>query len=279
MSAPRDLLATWLRRRLPEDAAAWLAERRARADDRRDWTITFALVPRKLGKAPLELDHDERAAAAHAREGWHPEGLRTDEAARLLLLLDEPAAEVAHRVETVTTTADTAELVTIARGLPLYPDPERHRARAAEGVRTNIRDLFVAVAHHNPYPAEQLAEEAWNQMVLKALFIEVPLHPILGLDRRANPALARMLVDYAAERRAAGRSISPELWRCVGPHADERARELLAWILHEGDAASRDAAALALHAAGEPGRAILREDPDRAAAAAGGRLDWDALAS
>ena len=60
-------------------------------------------------------------------------------------------------------------------------------------------------------------------MVLKALFVETTLAPIVGLDERANPELARILRDYAHERWAAGRPVSPELWRCVGPFATDAA--------------------------------------------------------
>ena len=82
-----------------------------------------------------------------------------------------------------------------------------------------MRVVFEAVAHRNPYPAEHFAEPAWNQLVLKALFVGSPLDPIVGLDARRNPTLARMLCDYAHERWAASRPVSPELWRCVGPFA------------------------------------------------------------
>ena len=114
-------------------------------------------------------------------------------------------------------TADVAEAIAFYRGLPLYPDPPLLEAQAAEGTRTNMRAVFEAVAHRSPYPKEQFAENRWNHMVLKALFVGSALHPIQGLDERANPALARMLCDYAHERWAAGRPVSPELWRCVGP--------------------------------------------------------------
>ena len=124
-----------------------------------------------------------------------------------------------RRLDQLCATADVDELVAFYLGLAVYPDPPRHRLRAAEGLRTNMSVVFESVAHRNPYPAEQLSEEAWNQMVLKALFIGSPLHPIVGLDRRANSVLARMLCDYAHERWAAGRPVSPELWRCVGPFA------------------------------------------------------------
>ena len=129
----------------------------------------------------------------------------------------------AQRFTQLCRTADVAEAIAFYRGLPLYPDPERLEAQAAEGTRTNMRAVFEAVAHRSPYPKEQFAENRWNHMVLKALFVGSALHPIQGLEERANPTLARMLCDYAHERWAAGRPVSPELWRCVGPHADAEA--------------------------------------------------------
>ena len=138
------------------------------------------------------------------------------------------------------------------RGLPLYLDPPRHRLRAAEGVRSNMRVVFEAVAHHNPYPAEQLPEDAWNQMVLKTLFVGSRLAPVVGLDRRANATLARMLTDYAHERWAARRPFNPELWRCVGPFATGPQIDDLARVLDEGSAPERAAAVLALHSASDP---------------------------
>ncbi len=118
--------------------------------------------------------------------------------------------------------------------------------RCTEGVRSNMTDVFRAVAHRNPYPSEFLPDPAWNQLVLKALFVEIGLEPIVCLDERANPALARMLCDFARERRAAKRPVPAELWRCVGPHADEAGVRDLERALEEGDEPTRAAAAEAL---------------------------------
>jgi hypothetical protein len=188
--------------------------------------MAISLVPRKIGKDDLVLDDTDLEAATDTRAGWTPVGWSVDQAARLLLLLntDGPETEFARRLEQLCTTADVGELVTFYRGLPLYPGQPRYVRRAAEGVRSNMKAVFEAVAHHNPYPAEQFDEGAWNQMVLKALFIGSSLQPITGLDERANPTLMRMLCDYAHERWAAGRNVSPELWRCVGPVPDLAAR-------------------------------------------------------
>jgi hypothetical protein len=102
-----------------------------------------------------------------------------------------------------------------------------------------------------------LPEDAWNQMVLKALFVGSALDPIVGLDRRANAALARMLGDYAHERWAARRPVNPELWRCVGPFATGRLLADLARVLDEGSAPERAAAVLALRTAADPEAARL----------------------
>jgi len=115
-----------------------------------------------------------------------------------------------------------------------------------------MKVVFEAVAQRNPYPAEQLPEDAWNQMVLKALFVGSTLAPIVGLDGRANATLARMLRDYAHERWSAGRSVSPELWRCVGPFASGPLLADLGRVLDTGTQPERAAAVLALRSASDP---------------------------
>jgi hypothetical protein len=223
--AAAHLMAGWLERQLAPPAVGWLHAARAGAvaiASDRVLLLAVGQAARRVGKAELVLAPADLAATEALRPGWNPAGLGCDQAVRLVLLLSAPAtgAEFVRRLDRLCAAADEGELVAWYRGLPLYPDPPRHAARAAEGLRSNMTSVFTAVAHGNPYPAEWLSEAAWNQMVLKALFIGVELAPIVGLDRRANPALARMLCDYADERRAAGRSVSPELWRCVASFAD-----------------------------------------------------------
>lgn len=287
--AIRALLRRWLDRRLDADAGAWLAAALARLEaDRpeaeavRALDLAIGLAGRRAGKRDLSLDPAELAGAGRVRPGWDPRDLSCDGAARLLFVLAGPAdgPGFARCLDRLFATADVAERVVLLRGLPLYPDPARHVARAAEGVRSNMTAVFRAVAHDNPYPAECFPEATWNHMVLKALFVGVPLAPILGLDRRANPDLARMLLDYAHERRAAHRPVPVELWRCVGPHADDAALADLAGLLHGGDPHGRAAAALALAASPRPeAQALLRAAPDLAAAVAAGRITWDGLVS
>ncbi len=284
---PELALQQWLRHRLDGTAADWLRDAVASlagggAD--RDLYRSVSLVSRKLGKAPLALDAMALAMATQIRTGWDPADWTVDQAARVLLLLaahtgsDTDSQDFVRRLDQLCATADVDELVAFYRGLPLYPDAPRHRLRAAEGVRSNMRVVFEAVAHHNPYPAEQLPEEAWNQMVLKALFVGSKLAPIVGLDTRANATLARMLTDYAHERWAARRPFNPELWRCVGPFASGGQLDDLARVLDEGTPPERAAAVLALRSATDPGaRKLLERHAALSDTVAARGLNWTSV--
>jgi len=221
-----DLLHSWLSQCVTQESLTWLDGKReqiAGGAPVRVFFTAFSAVPRYTGKQDLELTPADLQAASAMRTGWFPGHWSVDQAARTLLVLALPqdnTEKYLRMLEQVFTTADVGELVALYQALPLLPYPEQHRARAAEGVRSNMTAVFNAVALRNPYPAEYFDRLAWNQMVLKALFVGSPLHLIQGLDRRANQPLAQMLIDYAHERWAAKRSVSPELWRLVGLFAD-----------------------------------------------------------
>jgi hypothetical protein len=246
-----DVLQSWLGPRLDPQGLAWLSDRmRIVADgDKKSLFLSFGMAARKVGKSDLTPSDEERAAAERARPGWDPRHWTVDQAARMLLVLSYPASDAAGYVavlDQLFAAGEVHELIALYQGLPLYPHQPAFQLRCAEGLRTNIKSVFCAIAHRNPYPSEQLNEDQWNQLVLKSLFIEVPLDPIFGLDRRANAKLAKILVDFARERWAAKRPVSPELWRCVGPYADDAALSALEQVLTTGSELERQAAALAL---------------------------------
>jgi hypothetical protein len=284
-ATPATLLQGWLRRQLPGEAAEWLEGQAATLKDAqsdRGVFLAISLVHRRIGKADLILSPADIAAAQAARAGWRPAGWSLDQAARVFLLLTAGGtpAKFAERLEQLFVTADVGELIAFYRGLPLYPEQRRYVERAAEGVRTNMRAVFEAVAHENPYPVEQFSQHRWNQMVVKALFIGSTLHPIQGLESRWNSDLMRMLCDYAHERWAAGRPVSYELWRGVGPYADAAAIGDLTRVLDIGGPVERQAAGLALAASSNPdAAAVLGRDAALAAAIRGGNISWDALAA
>jgi hypothetical protein len=282
-ATPIRLLEAWLDRQLHGEARDWLHQQRADvaagAGDR-SLFLAISFVQRRLGKADLALEAADLEAANAARPGWNPADWSVDQAARILLLLEGggKGEAFAVKLKKLMATSDIAETITFLRGLPLYPDPTLHLARAREGARSSMRPVFEAVAHNNPYPVEQFDQNAWNHMVLKALFVDSTLHPIQGLEERANAELAAMLRDYAHERWAAGRPVTPELWRCVGRFADADALADLEKVLATGTARERQGAALALAACPKAeAKALLAAAPDLAASIADGTLTWQAL--
>lgn len=284
MTVPSQLLSGWLEQRLQPPAWSWLAERRqglAEAYADRALHITLGMAPRRVGKQDLQLGDKELEQAQAARAGWDPRWWSVTDAARVLVLLETAAVgneSFAERFADLCRNADVGELVAFYRGLPLYPAAETLVDFAAEGLRTNMRSVFEAVAHDSPFPKEQFSIGRWNQMVLKALFIGSPLAPIQGLDERANPELARILCDYAHERWAADRLVSPELWRCVGPFAEGAMLEDLRTVVAGDSEVERRAAALALHASADPKAAeILSAAPDLQQLIDAGAIDWDRI--
>lgn len=280
---PRQLLEGWFSKLLPAHSLSWLKGQEAVLRDGAKPSqlyLSFSLVPRFTGKEPLRLAEQDLAIARQVRPNWDAGDLTVDQAVRLWLLQTvDLSAEPFHGcLDTLFATADLAELVLLYRGLPLYPDPDRFRLRAAEGIRSSMKIVFEAVALRNPYPYEQLPDDAWNQMVLKALFLESSLHCIFGLDRRRNAVLARMLHDYAHERWSAGRPVSYELWRCVGPFLTGDRLEDLERVLNSDDPRQKQAAALALACSPDPkARQLLKTSPALSIAVSTRTITWQSL--
>lgn len=283
---PTRLLETWLARQLAPAALAWLNEALAGLSSQTSTASlykTVGLMPRRLGKADLDLSDEDLRRAAATRDGWDPRGWTVDEAGRVLAVCSVAAAcgdRFPLLFSALCRSAEVGEAIALYRGLPLYPMQQRLEPQAAEGLRTNMRAVFEAIAHRSPFPREQFADERWNQMVLKALFIGSRLDLIQGLDERANPALAAILSDYAHERWAAGRPVSPELWRCLGPFAEGRLLDDLKRLAASRDPRDRQAAALALSASRAPeAHGLLDAMPELAASVRSGRLTWDTVTS
>ncbi len=288
-----DLLYRWVSRQVNTEAINWLDEKRQLINNgaaTRIFFTAFSAVPRYTAKNQIQPKLEELESAANVCKNWFPANWTIDQAARTLLVLSLPSNDANKYLQTLSqvfAAADVRELVALYQALPLLPYPEKLCDRAAEGIRSNMTAVFNAVALENPYPAEYLDNLAWNQMVLKALFVGSPLHSIQRLDERANPELARMLVDYAHERWAARRDVSPELWRCVGRFANSEILADLERVLTESHAQTdsngkgqqklieRTAAALACADCPLPqAQNILARYPELQSDIRSGRLTW-----
>ncbi|MBD2440518.1 EboA family metabolite traffic protein [Nostoc sp. FACHB-110] len=221
-----ELLHHWVTRQINSEAVTCLEETIKQINSGANTRIffsAFSKVSRYTGKNQLKLTSQDLDNAAQIRPNWFPSHWSVDQAARTLLVLTLPQTDsekYLYILEQVFQAADVGELVALYQALPLLPYPEKLQKRAAEGIRSNMTAVFNAVALQNPYPAEYFDTLAWNQMVVKALFVGSPLHLIQGLDLRANRELSRMLIDYAHERYSANRLVSAEIWRLVEKFAD-----------------------------------------------------------
>lgn len=215
------LLRYWISQVISQKNLTWIDKQRDKikiSETNREFFTAFSIVSRYVGKNQLQLTPEDLKAASVLRTGWFPAHWSVDQAVRTLLLLSLPndhPEKYLHVLNQLITAADVGELVAFYQALPLLPYLERLQKKASEGVRSNMTAVFNAVALRNPYPAEYFDNLAWNQMILKALFVGSPLNLIQGLDVRANPELARMLTDYAHERQSANRSVSPEVWGLI----------------------------------------------------------------
>ncbi|MEU9190475.1 EboA domain-containing protein [Streptomyces sp. NPDC048484] len=135
------------------------------------------------------------------------------EAARVLLLhaarADAPTLVRVYRQGT----AD--ERRAVLEALPhLVAGPEALPV-VEDALRTNDTRLVAAAV--GPYAARHLDTHNWRHAVLKCLFTGVPVDAVADLPRRAraDAELARMLGDYADERRAADRPVPHDLHRVL----------------------------------------------------------------
>jgi hypothetical protein len=294
----QDLLFQWLDRRLDPAVAVWLRAQCALLKDgapERTLHLGFGLALRKSGHAPLAATASEQAEALAVHPGWDLRDWTLDQAARTAMLLSLPRSEKNTRaVLALFQTADLGEHVALIRGLFLLPQAADLLHIGREAIRSNMGDVFFAVTQRNPYAAEHFDTIAWNQMIVKCLFLDLPLRGVYGVDARANADLARMLTGLARERWAAGRALSPEAWRCVAPFAniagdvsadsaadpDGTIATEAAAVLHDAlgkEPADRRGAALALwNTKRDAARALVRGiAPELAARLEAGTLTWE----
>lgn len=286
LNTAQSFLATLLTPASSPESLLWLTQKTDKLShefSEKEFYLSFSLLPRYFTKEKLNPGSEQLQESGHLRTGFNPADFTAVQTARIILSLSIPQ-ENAERflkiLDTLFSTAEVNELAALYSALPLLPHPELLKARAAEGIRSSMTIVFDAVALSNPYPADYLDEDAWNQMVLKAIFTGRPLDKIYGVDWRANKNLARMLSDYAHERWAAGRSVTPELWRPVGPFLDAHLLKDIERLLERGNELERQAAALAIKSATDlKTRELLFSHPQLKADAENNAFNWHTLSA
>lgn len=112
---------------------------------------------------------------------------------------------------------DENEKQVIAKGMVLL-DREGVAVNLAISIgRTNNINLFSSMALNNKYPAINYDSRAFNQLVLKALFMDLDIAQLTGLQKRLSPELTRLCIDLVKERLVADRSPPDSVWLAINP--------------------------------------------------------------
>jgi hypothetical protein len=267
-----------------EQALNWLQQQKEKLGDPvsvQRFNLTFTAIPRFMGKHPVTFAASYIELSDNARFFIH--GFTLDKLVRIWWLLQFPVADkdaYIKVIEGLFDAADMNEQAALYAALPLLAWPEAWVFRTTEGIRSNIGPVQEAVMLYNIYPARNLEEPAWNQLVMKAFFTDKPIHQIIDLDRRANPKLAATLVDYAHERWAAGRKVHPMLWRLVGPFVNADNFPDIQRIWHSEVNVEREAAALACASSTyAPAKQLLEQSAILREEISSQRLTWDTIAA
>lgn len=213
----KDYLSDILQLNLNNSEFQWLIDAVAQiseAKSKKDLYMTYSLCTSKIQNTPI-ADFGTRDFAW--KTYLETQKASTLEVSRIFILSSalEAGDEFLKPVQQLIQVADKTELETFLKYLVLLPEPKNFNFAAVEALRTNIATVFNAISQYNPYPAQYFTTAEWNQMYLKAAFMQQDLKKIPEIDKMANKDLARIISDYAHERWAASRDVEPMFWRPV----------------------------------------------------------------
>lgn len=177
--------------------------------------LIYSLIFRFIGNSPItwnteELEFFKKKYPSFSKNTWSKHSL-----CRGVIMTKLPIATNKTILKNLLNTCSVRELVDFHKNLFFLENAKDLTSMVEEGIRTNTTDVLDAIALNNPYSANFLTDDAWNQLVLKAIFTERPLYKIYGLLERRNTKLALILNDFIRERWAAGRTVSPEVWQLM----------------------------------------------------------------
>lgn len=197
------------------------------SENLKKFPVYLSLVTRKIENTAVDWSKEDLSQLNALYPGFEKNSWTKQDIARISLSLAIPEDQNVAVLEAAFETAEMEELIILYRSLYFLPNAVAFTKRFEEGIRTNMANVMDALGAYNPFPASYLEEHAWNQLVLKTIFMERPLYKMYHLDRRKNEKLANMLQDFVCERWSAHRQVSPEIWRLVQGYLREDVAEVL----------------------------------------------------
>jgi len=263
------------------DSVAWLKgkiESLKENKSSKDLFMTYSLLNVKFDAANVISFDALDTTSSRYLSGHKATLLQVSRIYFLAEVLSQDIEFYTPKVANIIQVADTGELETFLKYLVFLPNPEAYKQTAVEALRTNIATIFDAISLNNPYPAEYFNDQQWNQMFLKAAFMERDLSQIASIDERANEDLARIISDYAHERWAAGRKIDPLFWRPVSKFLNEQLLGDMKTLLNSDDVIENLAGALCCYySENEKVLALLNGKPELKHKIADGHTTWNTI--
>jgi hypothetical protein len=230
----------------------WFQKRLESLSDPSLFYLSFGLVNRKLENKPVVVSSDLETLLKSINPSFLSSSWSLIEFCRLALLLQLNPKNNKEKITTLLASSDMKEQIVIYKAFQYIENAEDFLLNVIDGIRTNIIDVFDAIALENAFPFTYFSEDAWNHMVLKAIFMERPIYRIYGIDERRNAKLAGILHDFVQERWAAGRTVTPELWRMIEGFDNAVIFEDLKKVISGDDNVSRMAAIKVLEVSEKP---------------------------
>jgi hypothetical protein len=225
----------------------------------KDLYLTYSLMASKINPIPLDKMPSGENKVVQYLETQNANLLQIGRVYLLIRVLEADENFFFNKVENIIQVSDTGELETFLKFLVLMPNSGNYRNVAVEALRTNIATIFDAISLNNPYPSMFFNDQQWNQMYLKAAFMERDLSLITDIEARANKDLVRIISDYAHERWAASRKVDPYFWRPVGRFLNDTLVEDMNRLFLSEDEKENMAAALACSISENPKAKALLE--------------------
>lgn len=191
------------------------------ADAKKKFGVFFSLVSRFIANQNITWEQSDLEILNLIYPGFSKTEWNKQDVVRILLMIAVNPVINKSVLKSFFEIAEMKELVALYKGLYFLENASEFSNQFKEGIRTNMGNVFDAIAMGNPYAKAYLNQDAWNQLILKSFFMDRKIYTIQNIDDGKNEHLANMLQDYVKERWAADRQVSLEIWRMISGYLRE----------------------------------------------------------